>query len=357
MLAVDWLRGLAVLVMIQCHAMVLLRPELRKEKLYNVLVQIDGLVAPSFILAAGFSLGLILVRAAAQGKLRDRVRKSSRRVAEVWAVAFAYSIIFLNSFRHPESWLRVEILHCIAISLTVCLLLAAALASRPLLLGLAAPALGYVVFAVSPFAEGVRGFGAHFANSTSESMFPLFPWMGYALVGLTLGSETARAGVRGLLRVCLILFVVGAVTNVFRKEIVAAYPPHNEWVTSPAEAAHRVQYVMGLTLALMGLERLVRGAEKLVPFQVLGFFGTNSLGGYFFHELLLYKAVIGVSFASLWRDVAGWTAYWALTALLIALTAACCVGWDRLWKWVTEEWARRVALLRGSGPRKSPSSG
>jgi uncharacterized membrane protein len=311
-----------------------------------MLVRIDGLVAPSFILAAGFSLGLILVRAAAQGKLRDRVRKSSRRVAEVWAVAFAYSIIFLNAFRHPESWLRVEILHCIAISLVVCLALAAALASRPLLLSLAAPALGYGVFLVSPFAEGVRGFASHFANSTSESMFPLFPWMGYALIGLALGAETARAGVRGLLRACLILLAVGVVADVFRREIVAAYPPHNEWITSPAEAAHRVEYVMGITLVLMGLERVVRGAEKLPPFRLLGFYGTNSLGGYFFHELLLYKAVIGVSFASLWRDAAGWTLYWALTALLIALTAACCIGWERLWKWLTAELARRWAQLR-----------
>ena len=353
----DWLRGLAVLFMIQCHAMVLMLPELRTTKGYFWLVRMDGLVAPSFILAAGFSLGLILVRAAQQGKLRDRVRKSAKRVAEVWAVAFAYSIVFLNAFRHPESWLRVEILHCIAISLTVCLALAAALASRPLLLSLAAPALGYGLFAVSPFAEGVRGFAAHFANSSSESMFPLFPWMGYALVGLALGSETSRGGVRGLLRACVILFAVGLGLNFFRREIVAAYPPHNEWVTSPAEAAHRVQYVMGITLVLMGLERLVRAPEKLPPFKLLGFFGQNSLGGYYFHEVLLYKAVIGVSFASLWRDSAGWTFYWVLTAALITLTAFACIGWERLWNRFTEEVTRRWAQLRGSAPRKSPSSG
>lgn len=357
MLAVDWLRGLAVLVMIQCHAMVLMLPELRTTRPFFMLVRIDGLVAPSFILAAGFSLGLVLVRAAAQGKLRDRAQKSAKRVAEVWAVAFAYSIVFLNAFRHPESWLRVEILHCIAISLVVCLLLGVALASRPLLLSLAAPAIGYGVFALSPFAEGVRGFGAHFANSSSESMFPIFPWMGYALVGLALGSETARAGVRGLLRVCLILLAVGVVADVFRRDIVAAYPKHNEWVTSPAEAAHRVEWVMGITLVLMGLERLVRAAEKLPPFKLLGFYGTNSLGGYFFHELLLYKAVIGVSFASLWRDSAGWLGYTGLTVALIALTAACCIGWNRLWEWLTYELTRRWAQLRGSAPRRTPSSG
>jgi len=348
--AVDWLRGLAVLFMIQCHAMVLLLPELRKTTPFFILVRIDGLVAPSFILAAGFSLGLVLVRAAAQGKLRDRVQKSAKRVAEVWAVAFAYSIVFLNALRHPESWLRVEILHCIAISLVVCLALAAALASRPLLLSLVAPALGFTVFAVSPFAEGVRGFWAHFANASSESMFPLFPWMGYALLGLALGSETARAGVRGLVRVCLILLVAGMVAELFRSELTAAYPPHNQWITGPAEVGLRVAKVMGVTLVLLGLERWLRVPEKLPPFVLLGFFGTSSLGGYFFHEVLLYKPVLGASFNSLWNDSCGWAAYTGLTVALIALTAGACIAWNRLWEWFTEEltrrWAQRRAPLR-----------
>lgn len=357
MQAVDWLRGLAVLVMIQCHAMVLMLPELRTTHAFRVLVRIDGLVAPAFILAAGFSLGLMLVRAAAQGKLADRVKKTSRRVAEVFAVAAAYTILFLNGLHTPSSWAKVEILHCIALSLVVCLVLAATLASRPLALSLAAPALGYLVFALSPFAEQAEGALGHLVNPNSGSMFPLCPWMGYALIGLALGAETARAGARGLLRACLILLAVGAVLDFFRKPIVAAYPPHNEWVTSPAEAGLRVAQVMGITLVLMGLERWVRAAEKLPPFRVLGFFGTNSLGGYFFHEVFIYIQIFGLCFTRFWRDACGWWAYAGLTVALIALTAAACAAWNFLWEWLTAELSRRWAQLRGSVPRKSPSSG
>ncbi|HVE83123.1 MAG TPA: heparan-alpha-glucosaminide N-acetyltransferase domain-containing protein, partial [Myxococcales bacterium] len=304
-LAVDWLRGAVVLLMIQCHAMILLLPELRKTSAYGVLSRIDGLVAPSFILAAGFSMGLVLVRAAQQGKLKDRVGKTSKRLLEVFAVAYAYTWFFLGGRWHPESWLRVDILHCIAFSLLICLVLAANLAPRPLALSLVAPALGGLVFALSPFAEGVRGFWSHVANGSSDSMFPLFPWLGYALLGLALGSETARGGVQGLLRACLWLMAVGLVLTAFRPAIVAAYPPHNEWVTSPAEHGVRLAKVMGITLVLMALERAVRAPEKKAPFRVLGYFGTNSLGGYFFHLAFLYVGLFGVSFAAFWRDSCG----------------------------------------------------
>jgi hypothetical protein len=61
--AFDWLRGVAVLVMIQTHALVLLLPAIHQQALFKNIVRIDGLVAPSFIFSAGFSLGLVQVRA------------------------------------------------------------------------------------------------------------------------------------------------------------------------------------------------------------------------------------------------------------------------------------------------------
>ena len=62
--AFDWLRGLAVLVMIQTHSLGLLQPGLHAGGFFTTLQWIDGLVAPSFIFAAGFALALTQVRAA-----------------------------------------------------------------------------------------------------------------------------------------------------------------------------------------------------------------------------------------------------------------------------------------------------
>jgi hypothetical protein len=82
--ALDWLRGGAVLVMIQCHAMnKWLLHGLRGSELFRRLDFVDGLVAPSFLFAAGFSLALVQLRG---GMTPARVRKSAQRLGEVLAV-------------------------------------------------------------------------------------------------------------------------------------------------------------------------------------------------------------------------------------------------------------------------------
>ena len=56
--SVDWLRGLAVLLMVQRHALSLLEPELRQSDAARRLLWVDGLVAPAFFFFSGFSLSL-----------------------------------------------------------------------------------------------------------------------------------------------------------------------------------------------------------------------------------------------------------------------------------------------------------
>jgi uncharacterized membrane protein len=85
--AIDWLRGIAVLFMIQCHALVLLRPELRQSHTTKLLLKLDGLVAPAFLFSAGFALAMLLVRSAAGGRRGDRFGRNLKRALQVLGVA------------------------------------------------------------------------------------------------------------------------------------------------------------------------------------------------------------------------------------------------------------------------------
>lgn len=56
LLALDWLRGIAVLVMVECHVFnALLAPEYRNSAWFNFLNYLNGFVAPAFLLVAGGS--------------------------------------------------------------------------------------------------------------------------------------------------------------------------------------------------------------------------------------------------------------------------------------------------------------
>ena len=340
--AFDWLRGLAVVVMIQTHALTLLRPELRTGALWARLQWIDGLVAPAFIFAAGFSLALVQVRGAEGGVRWPRLRKTVRRLGEVLLVATLVNWMWFPLLREPRWIFRIDILHCIGLSLLLALPILAALAARPLVLRWAALALAALVFGLSPFAERVHAPLAALANGSTGSVFPLLPWAGYVYLGASAGATAAAGEVRALTRWIAGLLVVGIVLWLLTPQLAAAYPPHEFWVTNPANHARRWTQVCALVLLLMAAERWLGRWRASAPVRFIEVFGTSSLAGYFFHQMLLYKQIRGFSFDAVWGKRCDWTQYWLLTALLIACTFVLTWAMDRVYR---RAWASYGALV------------
>ncbi|GAC1339555.1 MAG: hypothetical protein NVSMB23_08730 [Myxococcales bacterium] len=340
--AFDWLRGVAVLVMIQTHALVLLRPELRAGSFFTTLQWIDGLVAPSFILAAGFSMALTQVRAAASSNEPDarrrRLRRTLRRIGEVLFVATLTNWMWFPIFREPRWILRVDILQCIGVSLLIALPILSSLAPRPRVLQLAALLLAAAAFGAAPLAEHVRGPLAGFLNTGAGGVFPLLPWGGYVYLGAAIGAAAATGGPRAAAAWLVALAGLGALLWALTPQIAAAYPPHEFWVTDPANHARRWTQVCLVALLLLGVERLARGASPW-PVRFVELFGTSSLAGYFLHEMLLFYRFAGVSFEAVWGSRCTWARYWPVLALLIAGTFALTLLVDRVYRRVDRRFA------------------
>jgi uncharacterized membrane protein len=324
--AIDWLRGLAVLVMMQTHALSLLRPDLHTGPLFSRLQWIDGLVAPAFILAAGFSMALTQVRAAASastspGARGRRLRRTLRRLGEIYLVATLMQWMWFPLLREPKWLLRIDILMCIALSLTLALPILVLLAPRPRALSWVSLALAALVFGVAPLGENVPGVLNHFLSHKSGSMFPLLPWAGYVYLGAAVGAATAAGGSRSaalwLLGIAIAGIAIWSATPFFQ----GLYGPHDFWVTNPANCARRFTQVSLIALVLLGAETLFRGAwQRSLPIRFVEVFGASSLAAYFFHEALLFYRIRGLSFHALWGDRATWPQYWGLVAPLIAMT-------------------------------------
>jgi uncharacterized membrane protein len=329
-LAIDWLRGIAVLFMIQCHALVLLQPELRVSSAARALLRIDGLVAPAFLFAAGFALALLQIRSAARGLRQQRLGRNLRRIGEVLAVATLVNAMWFPLLSQPRWLVRMDILHCVGLCLLLVLPATAALARRPRVLRGVALALGLTVFALSPLGEAATGAWAYLLNKSTGAVFPLLPWLGYAWLGVYAGAVAGEQGRAGLVRALLLLVLRGTAGWLATEPLRALYPPHRFHVTNPAEAALRWTWVCLGLLALLGLEaRLAAHSAPSRARRFLELFGTSSLSAYFLHEALLYYRVFGLSFEAFWRDQSGWLQYSALTLALILLTAALCAALDR----------------------------
>ncbi len=306
--AFDWLRGLAVLVMLQTHSMMMLLPSLRTGAWFQFVNRVDGLVAPAFLLTAGFALALVMTRDASAAQ----ARKSLRRIGEVLLVATAINCIWFPVTREPQWLLRMDILHCLALSLGLLWLLLQAVKHPAFYAGLAG-----LLFLVSPFSEGVTGPLSGLLNRSSGALFPLMPWVAYVMLGATCGLVTARQGPLNTWLAGLVLS--GYALWFARPWLEPIYGAHDFWVTNISSCGHRWATVSTVALLLRWVEARLEGRPHRLTHS-LEFFGLSSLSAYFIHEMLLFLPW-PLSFEHHFRDRLDWAQMTAAVFALVALTA------------------------------------
>jgi uncharacterized membrane protein len=334
-LAFDWLRGGAVLLMLQTHSLVLLQPELRLQHGYRQLLRLDGLVAPSFLIAAGFALALVQVRGALSGTREAALTQSLRRIAVIFGTGTFVNYIW---FSLELKWLfRIDILQCIALSLLMTLPVLYTWGHHPRGLRWALALAAMLVFATAPLAEHVSGLGQWLFNNRvgllddqTGSVFPLFPWAGYVFLGASLGTCAASMKHEADFASWLaFLSTVGVGLALASGPLEALYPPHHFWVTNPANAAERWTCVLFAVAVLRRVELQFTGLTQSAAVKWVTKLGAQSLSAYFFHQMLLHHHRLGV-FSKLFADQAGWWLYWLLVVALIGATWVSMQLWFRI---------------------------
>jgi uncharacterized membrane protein len=194
--ALDWLRGIAVLVMAECHVFnALLAPEYRSASWFSVLNWLNGFVAPAFLLVSGGVMGMNLQRGWEKGTARRW-----RRVGQIFVVAYLLHLptpLLWQYFgpRGPhliELWTKMDILQCIAGSLAIILLLVPVTRTPRIHRG-ACVALGILAATcATPVARWAAVVSApkwllNYLWPTGVGKFPLVPWAAFPLIGVWLG--------------------------------------------------------------------------------------------------------------------------------------------------------------------------
>jgi uncharacterized membrane protein len=218
----DWLRGIAVLIMVEAHVFdAWTRLDGREGLGYRTAMAIGGLGAPLFMFLAGVALAL-----AAGGRMRrglppeEVAARARRRGWQIFGLAFLFRLqSWVISGGDPSrTLLKVDILNIMGLSM-----LAAAVLwgfgrdrrTRALWLGGA----GVAVIALTPLVRGAEFLAPlpdqlewYLREAPGITSFAIFPWaaflFGGAAIGLLLESARSEAEQR---RANLIIAVVGAV--------------------------------------------------------------------------------------------------------------------------------------------------
>jgi len=372
---IDQLRGWAVIVMIEVHVVnVWLASGLRPDWL-NYL---NGLVAPSFTMAAGYSLVISTFRT--DGTLRPFWPDTARRLGFILLCAYALHApgitaadwTVLNTAQKARELFKIDVLQCIVFSLLILQLLARLVRNPRVFTGLA---LGIAVFVplVSPhmWAHGVadglwlpiRGLFNGNTDRGVSALFPLFPWIAFPAFGAFLGGLYRHLRVEPVAgqarwsepRFLAGLAVLGGLLLAWGASRQEAWLWGGQWLqengtwmlhsqtgaftyaelgaiantTLPSVAA-RAGFIL-LGGSLMGAVELVRPTwNGPNPIKAAS---AESLLLYMLHlnmifSVLLAPAVIGLTGWG-WGSL-GWPGTLLLTALIIGLNLWAGVAWQRV---------------------------
>lgn len=384
---IDQLRGWAILVMIEVHCVnVWLLEGLRP----GWLDYVNGLVAPSFLVCAGFSLVLSTFRP--DGTLRP-FRDSAGRLGIILLCAYALHApgfaladwTVLSTPQKLRELFKIDVLQCIVFSLLILQGLAR-LVRRPAVFTGVALLIALHVALVSPHlgatgvADGlwlpIRGLFNTNPDRGVQALFPLFPWLAFPAFGAFLGGlyrwKRVERGPGGQapwseLRWLAALAGLGAVLALAGALTKQAWVWEGEWV---AVGSTRLLNGIWLEAELVRIHNatLPSIAERLGCVCLAGVLaglveqfrprwkGANLLAAasreslliYMFHlflifSLLLTPAVVGLT---------GWdwhTLGWAGTLPLTAAVIAASVGAGFGWQWLERRDDLKNQVLRWAG--------
>jgi uncharacterized membrane protein len=291
----DWLRGVAVLIMIEAHTLDSWTREAdRVRGDYKWAIVVGGFGAPIFLFLAGVALALAAASRRDKGMTEAEVSARARRRGwEIFGLAFLFrlqsAVLGGGGIR---SFLKVDILNVMGLSMLGGAVLWG-LARRPVWRAIVLVTAAAAVAMLTPIVRDTTMFDwlpdpieAYIKPIPAYTGFTVLPWAGFVLAGAAVGLWLAAARrPSDERRVVLWLGLLGpalAVSGYGLSLMPPLYTHTSFWTSSPAFFLLRVGVlVSGIPIAY-AWTGLVRGRSPIQEF------GIASLFVYWIHVEMVY---------------------------------------------------------------------
>jgi len=334
----DWLRGLAVLIMIEAHVLdAWTRVADRQSVYYGWAMIAGGFGAPLFLFLAGIAVSL-----SAGSKLRrtgDR-RAAYRAVAwrgfQIFGLAFLFRVqAFVVSWGSARSLLKVDILNIMGPSIMAAAALWGALRSpRYRAMAFVASALAISLLTPPIRATWIFDFlpdwiEGYIRPRPGFTTFAFFPWSGFVFAGAFVGVLLDQARTRELevkLNTRFAAFgLLLAVVAYGASFLPSAFARSEFWTSSPSFFVLRT----GIMIAVVGFAFALRSRSQADVFDPLEQLGRTSLFIYWIHVEMIYGLIAkplhkSLSFGqALW----GWASFCVFMLICSLLKERVVVWW------------------------------
>jgi len=299
--AVDWLRGLAVVLMIQTHLYdSWLSPVVKASDTWQWVRFWGGIPARLFLLLVGVSMAIGFEKQIAKNLDRATIWKSAvKRGFQILVLAYLFRLQEYALGGWGDNWrdlYRVDVLNCIAASMIVIPLLVAPRGGRPQILVALLAAMVFLglgpIIGPAYFPDWLpKPLTSYIGGQRPTAWFPLFPWAAWPLVGVALGHLWVRHSQdrRRQAMVFVATGLAGALmtgTVILIRQInpyVIRYPSELVQQMGPGSFFYRLGLIGMLALVAYLVTRF--GGAR---FSVMRQFGRTSLLVYWIHVDLCY---------------------------------------------------------------------
>ena len=345
----DWLRGVAVLIMIEAHMFDSWTrfPDNRTREFSYAMI-LGGFGAPLFLFLAG-----VVVPLSAGSKLRRSGDPAAARRAvamrglQIFGLAFLFRVQeWILGWSHPRDLLKVDILNIMGPSMIAAAALWAA-TRTPIGRAAVYTVATLVIVIVTPVVRVWPALAAlpdpiegYLRPAGGLSHFVFFPWAAFVFAGAAAGAlldaarteQSERRVNLGFIAAGLALAAIAYQGSFHATVLPDWYPRSNFWTTSVSYFLLRAGLIGAAVGAAWLWESRPRAAESFSPLRQLG---RTSLFIYWIHVELVYGFI-----AFYLRKSVSWGMMWVYYAAFIAFMLLCSIAKDR----VVEHW--RASSLR-----------
>ena len=339
---IDLVRALAVAFMLYGHtASALLAPHYQVGRWFDIWQFQRGLTSSLFLLLGGFAFSLATSRRwSSHVQWSPALLKRIRRFALFVVLGYALHLP-ANRFADLSSvdadrwraFFAVDVLQAIGVTFISIQLLVLAARSRRTFMFVTIALAAVAVFA-TPFVWTVDwtrvlpSFAAAYFSPATGSQFPLFPWMGFILLGAGLGQLYARWGAndlsafaqRALIAPGVILVAIASVIRP-RPELLFGSGPGN---FVPGEMMLRIGACL---IILAAFAHLSRHLSRLP--HIFGAVAQESLLIYFVHLCIVYGSVWNMGLVQMY----GASRTPIQTVFFVALVVSAMAALAYYWNW------------------------
>jgi uncharacterized membrane protein len=358
---IDLARALAVAFMLYGHTTsALLAPRYQTGRWFDIWQFQRGLTSSLFLLLGGFAFSIATSRRwTSHMRLSAAWVKRVRRFGLFVLLGYALHLPGSQLAELPSvdagrwrAFLAVDVLQLIGVSFIIIQLLVLAARSRRAFM-FATLALAVVAIFATPavwtidWTKAMPPFAAAYMSQATGSQFPLFPWMGFILLGAGLGQLYARWGAgdlsafaqRTLIAPGVALVIAG---TLFKSREEALFGP-GPGTFVPAEVMLRIGACLIILAAFAHLSRRI----NRLP-HIFGAVAQESLLIYFVHLCIVYGSVWNPGLLQLYGPTRTPGQTIVLVVFVVSSMAALAYYWNGF-KHVRPRAARIMSYVVGAG--------